>query len=110
MASITDSFAIDQSVPVFSQEKYEYTLGMAIPEDCRLTKLQPITASTNTKSSKSNFNFLLEFNEYFRVSYYGERTKDMMYSTHLEALQEIKPPFHKTFEIFAMVISITKLY
>lgn len=90
--------------PVLSQELYEYSFGMPLPEDYDLTKFLTISA-TDTDFSNRYIYFTIGYNQELVVTYKGRSSyaDEDNYYTSFKTLKEIKGPFKQEYTLVARV-------
>lgn len=92
---------VNDNVPIFSKEVYEYHFGMTIPEDYHFTDILPISAIDSDFTNHDIF-FTMEFNTKFRLQYRGRpKYYNDRFFTTLHSLTEIKAPFWEEFLLIA---------
>lgn len=92
---------VNDNVPIFSKEVYEYHFGMTIPEDYYFTDILPISAVDSDFTNHDIF-FTMKFNTKFRLQYRGRpKYYNDRFFTTLKSLTEIKAPFWEEFTLIA---------
>jgi len=85
--------------PVLNERSYEYSFGMTIPKDFKLTEIMPIY-STDLDVTNDKVFFTIDENENFKINSEGNRN-GKKFSTELTVLNEIEAPFSQEFTLIA---------